>query len=501
MIHTIKSLYDNGEGSSIKSIAKHLGVSRNTVRKYLRMDEKAITDAQDDRSRVKRLDDCHDYVIHLLGKFPDISAIKVARKVRTQYPALEVSDRSVRRYVQHHRQTVAGNQQRHYEPVLDMVPGVQCQVDPGELRGVWINGVETTIHFVVFVLSFSRLMYVALSRKPIDTKRFIQMHDEAFRYFGGCPQECVYDQTKLVVLHEEYRELEINPRFHQYATAAGFDVKACRSYDPESKGKVEAGVKYVKGNALYGETFDNWSTLNSYMRDWLDNTANKRIHATTGEKPAERYDAHERPFMQSYRQPPMELLISDTAVTRKADKTGLISWKANKYSVPMAYQRVQVEVYESDGTLVIRDARSHEEVAQHSLHSGKGHIVKNTNHYRDSSQAITDYEQRICDKLGDDLGRRLCSCLQSAFPDHYRDQLAGFKGLLDRQESVNLTLLERLSERPALSVRQIREFLEGYERAPERALLPPTKNSPSSELIDKLTVYNIPPDNARRDSR
>ncbi|WP_198246016.1 hypothetical protein [methane-oxidizing endosymbiont of Gigantopelta aegis] len=45
---------------------------------------------------------------------------------------------------------------RYYQPVLDMVPGEQCQVDPGELRGVLINGVETTVYFVVFVLSFSR---------------------------------------------------------------------------------------------------------------------------------------------------------------------------------------------------------------------------------------------------------------------------------------------------------------------------------------------------------
>ena len=56
-----------------------------------------------------------------------------------------------------------------------MVPGVQCQVDPGELRNVMIDGVLQTLHFVVFVLSFSRLMYVALSRDTIDTQYFIQI--------------------------------------------------------------------------------------------------------------------------------------------------------------------------------------------------------------------------------------------------------------------------------------------------------------------------------------
>ena len=127
-----------------------------------------------------------------------------------------------------------------------MIPGEQCQVDGGELRGVMIGGVETTVYFMVFVLSYSRLMHVSVSARPIDTDTLIRQHDAAFRYFGGMPQECVYDQTKLVVISETFRELKLNQRFHQYATAAGFHIRACEGYDPESKGKVEAGVKYVK---------------------------------------------------------------------------------------------------------------------------------------------------------------------------------------------------------------------------------------------------------------
>jgi transposase len=86
-------------------------------------------------------------------------------------------------------------------------------------------------------------------------------HDAALRYFGGCPKELVYDQTKLVVLKEVYRELELNQRMSEYATHAGFEIRACEGFDPESKGKVEAGVKYVKQSALYGEEFVNREAL------------------------------------------------------------------------------------------------------------------------------------------------------------------------------------------------------------------------------------------------
>src|SRR5699024_4571060 len=213
MIHKIKALHDGGQGLSIRAISQELEVSRNTVRKYLRMDEEAIQTEQAHPERVKGLDAYREYIVELLRDFPRMSSVKIARKLHEKVGDLEVSNRSVRRYVSALKETVTSKQPRYYRPVLDMVPGVQCQVDPGELRDVVIGGVTRTVHFVVFVLSYSRLMYVGVRFEPLDTEAFLHLHDEAFRYFGGLPEECVYDQTKLVVLSEQFRELEVNPRF------------------------------------------------------------------------------------------------------------------------------------------------------------------------------------------------------------------------------------------------------------------------------------------------
>src|SRR3546814_5189113 len=76
-------------------------------------------------------------------------------------------------------------------------------------------------------------MEVGLNFRPRDTERFIQMHDEAFRYFGGVTEECIYDQTKMVVINEQYRELTLNQRFHQYATTVGYRIHACEGYRSE----------------------------------------------------------------------------------------------------------------------------------------------------------------------------------------------------------------------------------------------------------------------------
>ena len=398
MIHKIKALHNEGAGLSIRSIARELGISRNTIRKYLRMDEVAIGEQQANRTRRKQLDDYRDYIVTLLGQFPSLSAVKVLRKLKERHPELGVSDRSARRYIKALKETVSLRQKRYYEPV-ESLPGVQCQVDGGELRGLSVGGEATTVHFVVFVLSYSRLMYVGLSPRPIDTATFIRLHDATFRYFGGRPEECVYDQTKLVVLHEQYRELDLNPAFAAYATAAGFRIYACEGYDPESKGKAEAGVKYVKGNALAGEVFDDWDHLEAHVRQWLDGVANVRQHGTTGEAPRVRFERDE---------------------------------------------------------LVLSDLETGQAIARHVISHDKGTVIRNNDHYRDKAARVADLEAAIGEQVGQATGARLCAQLKATSPRIYKDQLAALRGLLRQHTDLPQTLLDQLIERPALTTSQCR---------------------------------------------
>ena len=490
MIHKIKAMYDDGRGSSIRAIAAELKVSRNTVRKYLAMSAEEISAYQAKKRRTRRLDVHRAAIVDLLERYPRLSAVKVLRKLREAHGELSVSDRSVRRYIRELEETVTLKQTRYYEPVVDMEPGVQCQVDGGELRGVLIGGEERTVYLMVFVLAYSRLLYVAASARPIDTAALIRMHDAAFRAFGGRPRECVYDQTRLVVLAEECRELTLNARFARYATTAGFSIRACRGYDPESKGKVEAGVKYVKYNGLYGESFADWAALEAHLAQWLAETANARIHATTGETPHARYVRDEQARMSAYLTPAgLAELAAEPDVTRQVDKTGLLAWKANKYSVPLAYQRARVGVLEQDGQLLIRDLASGEVIARHALASGKGAIVKNTHHYRDPAQALAALEGQIGERLGAALGARLCARIQATEPKHYRDQLRGVLRLLDAQESLNLDLIAALCEKPALSFTRLRDYLDAYAAHPERWRPSEPTPSPTPPTASPLARY------------
>ncbi|MBK8639477.1 MAG: IS21 family transposase [Chromatiaceae bacterium] len=473
MIHTIKAMYDGGRGSSLRAIAQELGLSRNTVRKYATMPEEDIAGYRDERERTKRLDGQRDYIVHLLETYPRLSAVKILRKLTEAHGELEVSIRTARRYVRALKETAVVKRERYYEPVLDMVPGVQCQVDGGEQRAVLIGGAATTVYFMVFVLSYSRLLYVAASLRPIDTAALIRMHDAAFRSFGGFPQECVYDQTRLVVSAETFRELALNERFARYATTVGFRIRACEGYDPESKGKVEAGVKYVKQDALYGETFADFPALEVYVAQWLDETANVRLHAATGEAPRVRFERDERTALGAYFSPRGIAELGPAPLeTRKADKTGLIAYRANKYSVPLAYQRSPVGVREADGQLLVCALDTGEVVARHPLGDGKGETFKNTNHYRDRAQQIAELEGAIHAALGAARGQRLCALLKATSPAIYKDQLRGAARVLAAHPSLPEVVLDHVCDRPRLTATGLRDYVLAYAAHPERLAAP-----------------------------
>jgi hypothetical protein len=318
-------------------------------------------------------------------------------------------------------------------------------------------------------------MHVSLSDKSINTEMLIKQHDAAFRYFGGMPEECVYDQTKLVVISETFRELNLNQRFHQYAVAAGFRIHACEGYDPESKGKVEAGVKYAKNNGLYGESFASWDDLEQYFSDWLDSTANRRVHGSTGKKPREHYDQTEQSHMLPYLAPYcLSSYASDAVITRKADKTGLIAWQSNKYSVPMNYQRARVGVICTEGQLLISDLATGEVIAQHLIRIEKGQVIKNRDHYRDKAQRIETLETDIMHCLGQsESSEALCALLKATSPKIYKDQLLGVRQILTahckQYGAIEPELLSRLINMPRLTATGLRDRLTAFQQSPERS--------------------------------
>jgi len=181
---------------------------------------------------------------------------------------------------------------------------------------------------------------------------------------------------------------------------------------------------------------------------------------------------------------------SAAVVTRKADKTGLIAWQSNKYSVPMAYQNARVGVCEQDGLLRISDLSSGEVIAEHSLCLDKGQILKNTHHYRDRELRVETLEQELQQLLGQpDLALALCAVLKASAPKIYKDQLAGAKQVLAEHirshGPIPEALWHRLLDAPHLTATGLKERLAAYQQHPERITPADEKptGSPASTVL------------------
>ena len=121
---------------------------------------------------------------------------------------------------------------------------------------------------------------------------------------------------------------------------------------------------------------------------------------------------------------------------RRADNTGLIAWKANKYSVPMVWQQSRVGILESDSQLHISDLNTGEVIANHALCFDKGKVIKNTHHYRDHAQQVSTLKSDINALIGSEIEHRLCQQLKRSELKIYKDQLVAARDLLKHHAPV-----------------------------------------------------------------
>jgi transposase len=118
-------------------------------------------------------------------------------------------------------------------------------------------------YFLRMVLSRSRYKYVLFSKEPFTSHTSIDAHEKTFGFLEGIPDTLVYDQGRVFMVDENNGDLILTDAFKSYQQQRGFRLHFCRKSDPQSKGKVENLVKYVKQNLLYNRTFVDIDLLNS----------------------------------------------------------------------------------------------------------------------------------------------------------------------------------------------------------------------------------------------
>lgn len=308
------------EKLSKSEISRRLKVGRNTVRKCCIAESCPVKKRP--IKKKSKLELYKQKINELLRNYPKLSAVRILEEITKD--GYNGGITILKNYLGKIRPT-----KKEAFVRIETEPGEQAQVDWADFGTIKVGDTIKRLSCFVMVLSYSRLMYVewSLSEKLED---FIRCHINGFQYFGGVPIKILYDNLKSVVLYRYGKYIHFNPKFMRFAGSFPFSVSLCGKGKGNEKGKVENGIKYVRYNFWAGRSFKDFEDLVIQSKEWLEKTANVRIHGTINEKPQERY------LKEKNKLRPLPLIIYDSDIVEvvRSSKDARIRFDCNFYSIP-----------------------------------------------------------------------------------------------------------------------------------------------------------------------
>lgn len=360
-------------GLSISQISAVTGFDRKTIRKYLDNPQTPrYSPRQSGRKRTRLLDAHCDYIEQRLAAGV-WNAVVLLRELKER--GYTGGYTIVKNYLRPKRKEAQVVAVRRFETP----PGKQAQVDWGELGDITHpDGNRQTLYAFVMTLGHSRAVFADIvTDQKLPT--FLRMHEAAFACLGGVPHELLYDWVKTAALGlDERGEVKWQKTFADFARSWGFTPRLCRAYRPQTKGKVESGIGYVKHNFLCGRNANDLDDLRQQLRVWTAQVANRRVHGTTHRVVAEAWEA-EKPCLQPLgKQSPYSFVVE---TVRRVSRDAFVNYKTNRYSVP--WQQAGKEVVVRDSGEKIEIVREQERLALHTRHLGQHQIVSIPAHHAD----------------------------------------------------------------------------------------------------------------------
>jgi len=459
--------------------ARQLDIDTKTVRKYWNMTEDEYIEHQhESKERTKLMDPYREYVLGKVREHREITSAIIYDNLREDFENFNVSYCSVRRYICTLREKEgmpAPRKIRQYMEVHELPMGFQAQVDLGEKKMKDVNGKNIKVYIFAMVLSSSRYKYVCFQLEPFTAKTFCQAHDKAFRYFGGRPAQIVYDQDRVMIVSENAGNIIYTETFERYKNYAGFSIHLCRGCDPESKGKIESVIKYVKGNFLAFRLLNGITQLNSDGLLWLDRTGNGLIHETTKMIPKVVFQ-EEKKHLKKAPELGEDVVVPRIAIVRK---NNMVFYKQNRYQMPKGtYQpgrKARIEEDEHKSVVRFFDCDSGELLEEHRLCQEIGKRVGNDHPQRDTK---TKYYELI-EKVKDGFESNEHALI-------FIDRVIALKPRYTRDQ---MSILARLQERYALE-----ELLQAIFYCLERELFSAVD---LSDTLEYFTAKKEPPETSK----
>jgi transposase len=295
---------------------------------------------------------------------------------------------------------------------LEFLPGQEAQVDYGKgAKTLHGTGKYRKPRLFVMTLKYSRRSFRKVVWKS-SKETWAKLHEEAFRYFGGCSQYVVLDNLKEGVIKPDIYEPELNPVYAAMLDHYGVVADPTRVRDPDRKGTVENAIKHTQDTALKGRTFESIEEQNEWLMHWEEKWAAPRIHGRA-KRQVEKMFQEEKPYLKRL---PLTSFSYFRQETRTVWDDGAIQVGQSYYSALPAplYKQVIVRIYEFE--IEIIDPVTMQVIRRHIKSSRPGSVrmepgdrifnpSRQTNYLFAKAEKIGPATKKLCRRLFQEEGR------------------------------------------------------------------------------------------------
>ena len=338
---------------------------------------------------------------------------------------------------------------RHESPagqttvILGFKPGEVAQVDfgagpklvdraTGEVVGTWV---------FVMTLAWSRHQYAEVVWDQ-KVATWLGCHRRAFEWFGGVPEKVVIDNPKCAIVRACYHDPEVQRSYGEIAEGYGFLISPCPPHDPQKKGIVESGVKYIKKNFLPLREFRDLADANRQLREWVMGTAGNRVHGTTKERPLTRFAEGERHFLKSLPAVAPEVV---TWASAKLHGNCHVQFEKAFYSAP--FSLVHRRLWLRAGEKTVQIYHEQKLVAVHARQRRPGARATVPEHMPPEARAYLMRDPQWCLKQATKIGPMCREVVDQLFASRVLDNLRAAQGILQLGKGYGSSRLEAACRR------------------------------------------------------
>lgn len=320
---------------------------------------------------------------------------------------------------------------------LDFAVGEAAQVDFGtgpELVDPETGEIVKT-HFFLMTLCWSRHQYAEI---VLDQKvpTWLECHRHAFEWFGGVPARVIIDNAKCAITRACARDPVVQRAYAECAEGYGFKIDACPPRQPQKKGRVESGIKYLKRNFMPLRAFRSLTDANQQLQAWILEEAGNRIHGSTHERPLARF-VIEQPLLMPLPAVPPEL--AEWAKV-KVHRDTHVQFEKCLYSVP--FKLIGQSLWLKATPVTVRIYREHDLVAVHARLFRPGGRATLDDHLPPEAIAWKMRDPQWCLRQSEKIGAACHRLIRTLFADRVLDNLRAAQGVIRLKDKYGSARLE-----------------------------------------------------------